>query len=47
MFRFGRIYDKRNLPAVIAYQYERGETPPYPWGVKMPVSGAQEPELIR
>lgn len=47
VFRFGRIYDKRNLPAVIAYQYERGETPPYPWGVKMPVSGAQEPELIR
>lgn len=36
-FRLGRIYDKRNLPLVTVYQYERAMTPPYPWGITMPV----------
>lgn len=39
VFRFGRLYDKRNLPGAVVYQYQRGATPSYPWGVAMPVSG--------
>ena len=39
VIRFGRIYDKRNLPPLTVWQYENGQTPPYPWGVSMPVAG--------
>lgn len=39
VIRFGRIYDKRNLPPLTVWQYENGQTPPYPWGVRMPVAG--------
>lgn len=39
VIRFGRIYDKRNLPLLTVWQYENGQTPPYPWGVSMPVAG--------
>lgn len=39
VIRFGRIYDKRNLPKLTVWQYENGQTPPYPWGVRMPVAG--------
>ncbi len=46
VFRFGRLYDKRNLPAVIVYQYQRSAVPPYPWGVLMPVSGIERPMVI-
>ena len=42
-FRFGRLYDKRNLPEVVVYQYLRAATPPYPWGVLMPVCGIVRP----
>lgn len=38
-FRLGRTYDKRNFPDVLVYQYERSNTPPYPWGVLMPTHG--------
>jgi hypothetical protein len=38
-FRFGRLYDKRNLPEAIVFQYERHREKPYPWGVFLPVSG--------
>jgi hypothetical protein len=37
VFRFGALYDKRNLPVLLVYQYERASDPPYPWAVKMPV----------
>lgn len=46
VFRFGRLYDKRNLPEIVVYQYQREESPPYPWGIGMPVSGVERPELI-
>lgn len=36
---FGRIYDKRNLPALTVWQYENSQNPAYPWGVSMPVAG--------
>ncbi|RCK29737.1 hypothetical protein TH19_22925 [Thalassospira profundimaris] len=39
VINLGRIYDKRNLPAITVWQYERGKTPSYPWGVQMPVAG--------
>lgn len=46
VFWFGCLYDKRNLPEVIVYQYQREEDPPYPWGVLMPVSGRAKPEVV-
>ncbi|MXW64542.1 MAG: SAVED domain-containing protein [Bacteroidetes bacterium SB0662_bin_6] len=45
VFRFGRLYDKRNLPEIIVYQFERAATPPYPWGILMPVCGIDRPEV--
>lgn len=39
VIRFGRIYDKRNLPALTVWQYENGQNPSYPWGINMPVAG--------
>lgn len=47
VFNLGRRYDKRNLPPAVVYQYERSETPPYPWGVSMPVHGVQTPRIFR
>ena len=46
VFRFGRHYDKRNLPQLIVYQYQRNSTPRYPWGLLMPVSGVSEPDIV-
>ena len=45
-FRFGRLYDKRNLPEVAVYQYQRNTFPPYPWSVLMPVCGIDRPTTI-
>ncbi len=39
--RFGKAYDHRNMPELRCYQREQGETPPYPWSIKMPA--ANEP----
>ena len=47
VFRFGGLYDKRNFPRVVVYQYERSEAPPYPWGIEMPVAGAGQPKVVR
>lgn len=47
VLRFGRTYDKRNLPKLVVHQYESAQTPPYPWGVLMPVSGVTNPEIVR
>ena len=46
VFRFGRLYDKRNLPEVAVYQYQRSANPPYPWGILMPVCGIDRPTFI-
>ena len=46
-FNLGRRYDKRNLPSLIVYQFERNDAKKYSWGVKMPVSGLRAPELVR
>lgn len=47
VFLFGRRFDKRNLPSIIVYQYERGNTPAYPWGVVMPVAGRKSANIER
>lgn len=46
VFRFGRLYDWRNLPDLVVYQYERNSSPPYPWGVKMPTSMGTEAAVV-
>ena len=46
VFTFGRRYDKRNLPEVAVYQFERGKKPAYPWAVLMPVAGIDRPEIL-
>jgi len=46
VFTFGRRYDKRNLPEIIVYQYERGEPVAYPWGVSMPVAGLDDAKVV-
>ena len=45
VFRFGQLYDRRNLPDVVVYQYEQRAEPPYPWGVRMPASGETRGEV--
>lgn len=47
VFRFGRLYDRRNLPALSVYQYDRSPYPNYPWGVAMPVSGNRGSHIER
>ena len=44
-FRLGQIYDKRNLPELIVYQYERSETNKYPWGVFIHDELEQSPSI--
>ena len=46
VFRFGRLYDKRNFPEVIVYQYQSASQPSYPWGALMPVSGLERPRIV-
>lgn len=46
VFTFGRRYDKRNLPEIVVYQYQRGEPIAYPWGVSMPVAGLAEAKVV-
>ncbi len=45
-FNLGRRYDKRNLPSLIAYQYEANGERKFPWGVRMPVSGDRVPSIV-
>lgn len=37
--RLGMCYDRRLLPGVAVYQFEKGLTKPYPWGLQMPTVG--------
>lgn len=46
VFRFGRLYDKRNLPGVVVYQYQQESDPPYPWGLMMPVAGTPRARVL-
>ena len=46
VFRFGRLYDKRNLPEVSVYQYQQGSRPSYPWAVRMPVHDVLKANVV-
>ncbi|MFT6091859.1 SAVED domain-containing protein [Sulfitobacter sp.] len=46
VFTFGRRYDKRNLPGIVVYQYQRGKKPAYPWGILMPVAGVERAKVF-
>jgi len=46
VFSFGRRYDKRNLPELVVYQFERGRDQAYPWGLIMPVAGIEQTEVL-
>lgn len=45
VFRLGRAYDKRNLPRVFVYQYQKGREVEHPWAVEMPVQNRAEPKI--
>ncbi|MBE8232576.1 MAG: SAVED domain-containing protein [Endozoicomonadaceae bacterium] len=45
-FRFGQAYDRRNLPPVTIYQYERSNSTKYPWGVNIPNSPNSFPSIV-
>lgn len=46
VFRLGQLYDRRNLPELVVYQYERHAPLRYPWGVRMPASGESKGALV-
>lgn len=46
-FRFGRLYDTRNLPSLFVYQYQRGDSPAFPWSLDMPVAGRFEARVVK
>ncbi len=47
VFRLGALYDKRNMPPILVYQYEPGVPPSYPWAVAMPVNGMHEATIVK
>lgn len=46
VLRMGMTYDRRLLPKVTVYQFERDLQPPFPWGIAMPVAG-QASKVVR
>jgi hypothetical protein len=44
--RLGMAYDRRLLPELLVYQYERSSTPPYPWAFAMPTHGKPDASLV-
>lgn len=46
-FRFGQAYDKRNLPSVSAYQYERHQPVRYPWCVQILHEAGKKPSVVQ
>ena len=45
--RLGMTYDRRLLPELLVYQFERSTTPPYPWAFAMPTHGRPDAQLVR
>jgi hypothetical protein len=39
--RMGMAYDRRLMPDLLVYQYERTALVPYPWGFRMPTHGSR------
>ncbi|PWJ91166.1 hypothetical protein C8D77_104513 [Mesorhizobium loti] len=46
VFNLARRYDKRNLPNLVVYQFERAQNPKYPWGIEMPVAGVVTARVV-
>lgn len=44
--RMGMAYDRRLLPDIVVYQYERTASPPYPWGILMPTHGRKSASIV-
>ena len=47
VFRLGRVYDKRNLPRILVYQYQKGRAVEHPWSIEMPVQDVEKPAVVR
>jgi hypothetical protein len=47
IFRFGRVYDKRNLPQATIWQYDRTESPVFNWGIELPVGSRIVPIVVK
>lgn len=43
----GMSYDRRLMPELVVYQYERKAEKPYPWGIQMPVGPMPEPTIVK
>ncbi|MBB5865439.1 SAVED domain-containing protein [Xanthomonas sp. 3058] len=41
VIRIGRAYDRRNMPEIACYQYERTSAPAYPWSVLIEPAGTR------
>lgn len=46
-FRFGQAYDKRNLPNVSVYQYERQQPVRYPWCLEILNQVGEKPSIVQ
>lgn len=44
--RLGRLYDRRNFPELLVYQYEKSNEVPYPWAIQMATHGINEARLV-
>lgn len=44
--RLGMTYDRRLLPELLVYQYERSSSPSYPWAFAMPTHGRPDAKLV-
>jgi len=44
--RLGMAYDRRLLPELLVYQYEKSSIPPYPWAFAMPTHGRTTANLV-
>ncbi len=47
VFKFGQLYDRRTLRALVVYQYDQRDASSYPWAVAMPASGQTRGELVK
>ncbi len=46
VFTLGRSYDDRLFPDALVYQYERSNTPAFPWAVKLPTHGVNAASIM-
>lgn len=44
--RLGRLYDRRNFPELLVYQFEKSNAVPYPWAIQMATHGISEARMV-